>query len=73
MSCWLRQVFEDNDRASFAFVFTGIIVLALLTWDTYIVFTKGIVPNLADQSLFAVVIYASKKAATTVTSVMNGK
>jgi hypothetical protein len=70
---WFRQIFEDCDRASFAFVFTGIIVLALLTWDSYIVFTKGVVPNLSDQSLFAVVIYASKKAATTVTSVMNGK
>jgi len=70
---FFKGIFMDCGQPSFSRVFTAIIVLSLLTWDTFLVWTKGVVPNLSDQALFSVVLYASSKASSTVSSVFEDK
>jgi len=73
-SSFIGRAFSEPDGCpSFSRLATAIIVLTLLSWDTYLVLTKGAVPSLSDQALFAGVLYASNKAATTVTSVFEKK
>lgn len=71
---FLTRIFMEPDNTpSFARIFTAIIILTLLTWDTFLVWTRGTVPNLSDQALFGGFLYASNKAAATVTSALGKK
>ncbi len=61
-SFW-REAYSDNGVGSFSNVATTALILAVLTWDTYLVITKGVLPNLSEQAIFIPVLYTVKKAA----------
>jgi len=71
VSFW-REVFSDNGVPSFSNVGTFVLILAVIGWDTYLVVTKGALPNLTEQALFIPLLYAVKKAAVTVSG-FNGR
>jgi hypothetical protein len=60
-------VFSDEGTPSFSRIATGLIVLACIVWDTYLVFTNHALPDFSGQALLIGTPYGLNVAGKTVT------
>ena len=74
MRVYIRGLFsEDDGKPSFSRVCTFIILVCLLSWDTYMVIIKQTIPDLGGQALFLPILYAVNKASAVATDIAGKK